>query len=64
MPTSGDVTFDRDNTAVMHRATGGSYEHKNARGLRRTTVHDARTTAWGLNEEADTQPDFKSKGES
>ena len=52
----------RDNTAVMHRAAGGSYEHKYVRDLRRTTVHDASGTAWGLNEKADTRPGFNSNG--
>ncbi|KAH7074590.1 hypothetical protein BKA63DRAFT_316510 [Paraphoma chrysanthemicola] len=39
-----------DNTCVMHRATGGSYEGKFVRDVRRTTVHDSSPTAWGLNE--------------
>jgi alpha-ketoglutarate-dependent 2,4-dichlorophenoxyacetate dioxygenase len=38
-----------DNTCVMHRATGGSYEGKYVRDVRRTTVHDDSSTAWGLN---------------
>ncbi|EAT83517.2 hypothetical protein SNOG_09325 [Parastagonospora nodorum SN15] len=38
-----------DNTAVMHRATGGSFEGKFVRDMRRTTVHDDSSTAWGLN---------------
>lgn len=38
-----------DNTAVMHRATGGSFEGKFVRDMRRTTVHDESSTAWGLN---------------
>ncbi|KAF2474093.1 taurine catabolism dioxygenase [Lindgomyces ingoldianus] len=38
-----------DNTCVMHRATGGSFEGKFRRDMRRTTVHDDSTTAWGLN---------------
>jgi alpha-ketoglutarate-dependent 2,4-dichlorophenoxyacetate dioxygenase len=38
-----------DNTAVMHRATGGSFEGKFVRDVRRTTVHDDSSTAWGLN---------------
>ena len=53
----------RDNTAVMHRAAGGSFEGKHVRDLRRTTVHDASNTAWGLNEKADTRPGFNSNGE-
>ncbi|ORY16079.1 hypothetical protein BCR34DRAFT_597884 [Clohesyomyces aquaticus] len=39
-----------DNTCVMHRATGGSFEGKFRRDMRRTTVHDNSPTAWGLNE--------------
>ncbi|KAF2453967.1 alpha-ketoglutarate-dependent 2,4-dichlorophenoxyacetate dioxygenase [Lineolata rhizophorae] len=39
-----------DNTCVMHRAAGGSFEGKYRRDLRRTTVHDDSPTAWGLNE--------------
>jgi len=39
-----------DNTCVMHRATGGSFEGKYARDMRRATVHDASSQAWGLNE--------------
>ncbi|KAF2823896.1 taurine catabolism dioxygenase [Ophiobolus disseminans] len=38
-----------DNTCVMHRATGGSFEGKFVRDMRRTTVHDDSSTAWGLN---------------
>jgi len=38
-----------DNRAVMHRATGGSFETKYERDLRRTTVHDASPAAWGYN---------------
>ena len=39
-----------DNTCVMHRAAGGSYEGKFKRDMRRTTVHDTSSQAWGLNE--------------
>jgi hypothetical protein len=46
----------------MHRAAGGSFEGKYVRDLRRTTVHDASSTAWGLNEEVDTRPGFNSNG--
>ena len=42
-----------DNTAVMHRAHGGTYEGKYKRDMRRTTVHDDSTHAWGLNEKSD-----------
>ena len=38
-----------DNRCVMHRATGGSFEGRYVRDLRRTTVHDDSPTAWGLN---------------
>ena len=51
-----------DNTAVMHRAAGGSYEGVYARDLRRTTVHDGSSTAWGLNEKVDSRPGFNSNG--
>jgi alpha-ketoglutarate-dependent 2,4-dichlorophenoxyacetate dioxygenase len=47
-----------DNTCVMHRATGGSFEGKYRRDLRRTTVHDNSSTAWGLNEPIDTRQGF------
>ncbi|KAF2205837.1 taurine catabolism dioxygenase [Delitschia confertaspora ATCC 74209] len=39
-----------DNTAVLHRATGGSFEGKYKRDMRRTTVHDGSSTAWGFND--------------
>ncbi|KAL2004712.1 hypothetical protein VTN00DRAFT_3240 [Thermoascus crustaceus] len=39
-----------DNTCVMHRATGGSFEGKYRRDMRRATVHDGSSTAWGFNE--------------
>jgi alpha-ketoglutarate-dependent 2,4-dichlorophenoxyacetate dioxygenase len=39
-----------DNRATLHRAAGGSFEGKYRRDLRRTTVHDDSSTAWGLNE--------------
>ncbi|RFU27383.1 hypothetical protein B7463_g8958, partial [Scytalidium lignicola] len=42
-----------DNTAVMHRAHGGSYEGKYRRDMRRTTVHDDSSYAWGLNEKTE-----------
>ena len=32
------LMYVRDNTCVMHRATGGSYEGKFRRDMRRTTV--------------------------
>ncbi|RCI13546.1 hypothetical protein L249_5590 [Ophiocordyceps polyrhachis-furcata BCC 54312] len=48
---NGDVVM-WDNTCVMHRACGGSYEGKHVRDMRRATVYDSSSTAWGLNEEA------------
>ena len=39
-----------DNTCVMHRAAGGSFEGKYKRDMRRATVHDMNKHAWGLNE--------------
>ncbi|KAL2001092.1 hypothetical protein VTN02DRAFT_2241 [Thermoascus thermophilus] len=42
-----------DNTCVMHRATGGSFEGRYRRDMRRATVHDASSTAWGFNEHTD-----------
>lgn len=41
-----------DNTCVMHKAGGGTFAGKYRRDLRRTTVHDASSTAWGLNDKA------------
>ncbi|KAL2865084.1 TauD/TfdA dioxygenase family protein [Aspergillus lucknowensis] len=40
-----------DNTAVLHRATGGSYEGKFRRDMRRTTVKDMSSARFGLNGE-------------
>lgn len=42
-----------DNTCVMHRAVGGSFEGKYKRDMRRATVHDGSSQAWGLNEHSD-----------
>jgi alpha-ketoglutarate-dependent 2,4-dichlorophenoxyacetate dioxygenase len=39
-----------DNTCVLHRSVRGTYEGKYLRDLRRTTVHDMSSQAWGLNE--------------
>ncbi|POS75239.1 alpha-ketoglutarate-dependent 2 [Diaporthe helianthi] len=47
--TVGDLVI-WDNTCVMHRALGGDFEGKHVRDLRRATVHDSSSTAWGLNE--------------
>lgn len=42
-----------DNTCTMHRAVGGPFLRKYKRDMRRTTVHDMSSTAWGLNEHTD-----------
>ena len=42
----------RDNTCVMHRAAGGTFEGKYKRDMRRTTVHDGSSQAWGLNDKS------------
>jgi alpha-ketoglutarate-dependent 2,4-dichlorophenoxyacetate dioxygenase len=42
-----------DNTCTMHRAVGGSFLQTYRRDMRRTTVHDASSHAWGLNEHTD-----------
>lgn len=47
-----------DNTCVMHRATTGDYEGKYARDLRRATVHDGSSQAWGLNEQSDVRQGY------
>lgn len=39
-----------DNTSVLHRAGTGTFAGKYKRDMRRTTVHDASPTAWGLND--------------
>ncbi|KAJ5983303.1 hypothetical protein N7481_005402 [Penicillium waksmanii] len=39
-----------DNTCTMHRAVGGPFLRKYKRDMRRTTVHDSSSQAWGLNE--------------
>ncbi|KAJ4410274.1 hypothetical protein N0V82_009294 [Gnomoniopsis sp. IMI 355080] len=44
-----------DNTCVMHRATEGSYEGKYVRDMRRATVHDTSSQAWGFNDQTETQ---------
>jgi alpha-ketoglutarate-dependent 2,4-dichlorophenoxyacetate dioxygenase len=48
-----------DNTCVLHRATGGEFVGKYRRDCRRTTVHDASPTAWGLNGEDAKRAGFK-----
>ena len=49
--SNGDLIL-WDNTCVMHRASGGSFEGKYRRDMRRTTVHDSSSYAWGLNEKS------------
>jgi len=39
-----------DNTCTMHRAVGGDFVRKYRRDMRRVTVHDGSSTAWGLND--------------
>ena len=39
-----------DNTCVMHRAVGGPFVTQYKRDMRRATVHDSSSQAWGLNE--------------
>ncbi|KAL7420659.1 hypothetical protein Q5752_004610 [Cryptotrichosporon argae] len=43
-----------DNTCVLHRAVPGAFEGKFKRDMRRTTVHDTSSQAWGLNTVGDT----------
>ena len=49
---AGDLVL-WDNTCVMHRAVGGSFEGKHRRDMRRATVHDGSGGAWGLNERSE-----------
>lgn len=42
-----------DNTCTMHRAVGGPFLRTYKRDMRRATVHDSSSTAWGLNEHTD-----------
>ncbi|KAJ0117405.1 lpha-ketoglutarate-dependentdichlorophenoxyacetate dioxygenase [Diaporthe amygdali] len=44
-----------DNTCTMHRAVGGEFAFKYKRDMRRATVHDDSSQAWGLNEHVDTR---------
>ena len=39
-----------DNTCTMHRAVGGPFLRTYRRDMRRATVHDGSSRAWGLNE--------------
>ncbi|WWC67424.1 uncharacterized protein I206_101332 [Kwoniella pini CBS 10737] len=43
-----------DNTCTLHRSVPGQYAGKYKRDLRRTTVHDMSSQAWGLNGEGAT----------
>ncbi|KIY57022.1 alpha-ketoglutarate-dependent 2,4-dichlorophenoxyacetate dioxygenase [Cryptococcus deuterogattii 99/473] len=43
-----------DNTCTLHRSVPGNYAGKYKRDLRRTTVHDMSSQAWGLNGEGAT----------
>ncbi|WRT65279.1 uncharacterized protein IL334_002222 [Kwoniella shivajii] len=43
-----------DNTCTLHRSIPGTFAGKYKRDLRRTTVHDTSTQAWGLNGEGAT----------
>jgi len=47
-----------DNTCTMHKAAGGSFAGKFKRDMRRTTVHDASSQAWGLNQPKDSRQGF------
>jgi alpha-ketoglutarate-dependent 2,4-dichlorophenoxyacetate dioxygenase len=42
-----------DNTCTMHRVVSGPFVSKHRRDMRRATVHDASSQAWGLNEHTD-----------
>ena len=42
-----------DYTCTMHRAVGGDFLRMFRRDMRRVTVHDGSSTAWGLNEKTD-----------
>lgn len=46
----GDVVV-WDNTCVMHRAGEGTFMGKYKRDMRRCTVHDGSSLAWGFNEQ-------------
>lgn len=59
--SEGDLVM-WDNTCVMHRATEGTYEGKYARDMRRATVHDTSSQAWGLNDSSEPQTGFSWQG--
>lgn len=42
-----------DNTCTMHKAVAGPFLYKYRRDMRRATVHDSSSQAWGLNEHSD-----------
>lgn len=42
-----------DNTCTMHRAVGGPFLRQYKRDMRRCTVHDSSSQAWGFNEHTD-----------
>ncbi|KAK0761948.1 hypothetical protein N5P37_004748 [Trichoderma harzianum] len=42
-----------DNTCTMHRVITGPFSTKYKRDMRRATVHDSSSNAWGLNEHSD-----------
>ncbi|KIA75818.1 hypothetical protein HK57_00432 [Aspergillus ustus] len=42
-----------DNTCTMHRVVSGPFMSKYRRDMRRATVHDSSSQAWGLNEHTD-----------
>lgn len=46
---AGDLVI-WDNTCTMHRSVGGPFMRKFKRDMRRATVHDSSSHAWGLNE--------------
>ncbi|KAF2835211.1 alpha-ketoglutarate-dependent 2,4-dichlorophenoxyacetate dioxygenase [Patellaria atrata CBS 101060] len=50
-----------DNRCVLHRAAGGTFEGKYRRDLRRTTVHDGGSFAWGENPVGSERPGFNSE---
>lgn len=50
--SNGDLVL-WDNTSTMHRAVGGTFEGKYRRDMRRATVHDGSSQAWGLNKHTD-----------
>jgi alpha-ketoglutarate-dependent 2,4-dichlorophenoxyacetate dioxygenase len=47
-----------DNTCTLHRAAGRTFDGRYKRDMRRTTVHDSSSQAWGLNETKDSRQGF------